>query len=88
MMDAHAHRTPGAAAPARRAAAVTPSDASDLPQVAKALYLGGGGDLAIVPADGPGAVVLKDHAPGYVPIQVRRVLATGTTAADVVALFD
>lgn len=88
MTDAHAHRTPSAAAPARRAAAVTPNDAADLPQVAKALYLGGGGDLAIVPADGPGTVVLKDHAPGYVPIQVRRVLATATTAADVVALFD
>jgi len=88
MTDAHAHRTPSAAAPARRAAAVTPNDGADLPQVAKALYLGGGGDLAIVPADGTGAVVLKDHAPGYVPVQVRRVLATGTTATDLVALFD
>lgn len=88
MTDAHAHRAPSAQAPARRAAAVTPDDAADLTQIAKALYLGVGGDLRIVPADGGAAVTLMNHAPGYAPVQVRRVLATGTTAAQIVALFD
>jgi len=88
MTDAHAHRAPSAQAPARRAAAVTPDDSADLPRTAKALYLGVGGDLCVVPADGGASVSLINHPPGYAPVQVRRVMATGTTAAQIVALFD
>lgn len=81
-------RTP--AAPARRAAAVTASDSVDLPVWAKALYLGQAGDVRLIPAgaDGDTAVTLKNHPTGYLPVQTRRILATGTTAADIVALFD
>lgn len=81
-------RSPGA--PARRAAPVTASDTTDLPVWAKALYLGQAGDVRLIPAgaDGATAVTLKNHPAGYVPVQARRVLATGTTAADIVALFD
>ena len=79
-----------AAAPARRAEAVTPNDAADLTAYAKALYVGQAGDLKILPvgaADGA-PVTLKNHPVGYAPIQTRRVLATGTTAAHIVALQD
>lgn len=90
MTDIYARRAPAAGAPARRAAAVTPGDAADLAETAKALYLGQGGDLALIPAgsatDTP--VVLKAHAAGYVPIQTRRVLQTGTTAGQIVALYE
>lgn len=79
-------RSPGD--PARRAVAVTPSDGSDLAPWAKALYLGQAGDLKITPAGGTDPVTLKNHPAGYVAVQARRVFATGTTAAHIVALFD
>jgi hypothetical protein len=83
-----------AATPARQAAAVTPSDSTDLTTYAKALFIGtvsGGSTVVVLPvrnADGS-TVTLKGLSAGQiVPIQVRRVLSTGTTAADIVALFD
>lgn len=79
-------RSPGD--PARRATAVTPSDAADLSPYAKALYLGQGGDLKLVPTGGEEAVTLKNHPAGYVAVQAKRVFATGTTAAHIVALSD
>ncbi|QQQ19555.1 hypothetical protein JIP62_05540 [Brevundimonas vitis] len=79
-------RSPGS--PARRAEAVTPSDTVDLTTYAKALYLGVGGDLTLIPAGSTAAVTLKNHAGGYVPVQARRVLATGTTAQHIVALSE
>lgn len=79
-------RSPGD--PARRAVAVTPGDASDLSPWAKALYLGQGGDLKLIPAGGSDPVTLKNHPAGYVAVQARRIFATGTTAAHIVALYD
>ncbi len=79
-------RSPGD--PARRAVAVTPGDGTDLSPYAKALYLGQGGDLKIIPVGGDEAVTLKNHPAGYVAVQVRRIHATGTTAAHIVALYD
>ena len=90
MKDIYASRAPSPEGPARRAVAVTPSDTVDLTETAKALYLGQGGDLRLIPAgaadDAP--VVLTAHASGYVPVQTRRVMQTGTTATGIVALFD
>lgn len=88
--------------PARRAFAVSPSDTKDLtntggdgdPTYAKALYIGVTGDVAVVTAGdnsngGAGnSVTFKAHPVGYMPVQVRRVMATGTTAANIVALMD
>ena len=88
--DIYASRDPAPAAPARRAEAVTPSDTTDLTVVAKALYVGGAGDVRVVPAAAPGgaAVTFANHPVGYLPIQCSRVLQTGTTAQSLVALFD
>jgi hypothetical protein len=87
-IDAYSNQAPSAGAPARRAVTVTPTDTTDLSVYAKALYLGVGGDLTLIPAGGDAAVTLKGHPPGYAPIQARRVLATGTTAGFIVALSD
>ncbi len=88
--DIYAAFTPSPSAPARRLEAVTPSDGADLPSLAKALFVGSPGDVRLVPVASPdgAGVTLKNHPIGYVPIQTRRVLATGTTAAQIVALFD
>lgn len=86
--DAYHAYAPSPEAPARRAEAVTPSDTTDMARGAKALFLGEGGDLRLIPAAGEAAVTLKNHPGGYVAVQTRRVMATGTTAQHIVALFD
>ncbi|MFC5342726.1 hypothetical protein ACETK8_06215 [Brevundimonas staleyi] len=88
--DAYAAFAPAPSAPARRAEAVTPNDTTDLPNLAKALYVGVTGDVRVVPVASPGgaAVTFVGHPVGYMPIQCARVMATGTTAGSLVALFD
>jgi len=78
----------GYASPSARAVAITPSDTTDLPEIAR-LYVGGAGDLVVVLANNENdeAVTLSAAPVGYHPLLVRRVLATGTTATNIVALF-
>lgn len=65
--------------------AVTPGP-SDLPDIPRALWVGTGGDLAVTLASGD--VILKAVPAGsLLPIKPSRVLAVGTTAADIVALL-
>lgn len=87
---------PGPHFPGRRGFKVTPDDNKDLPSssgtalYAKALYIGASGDVAVIAADDKvGTVVIfVAHPIGYLPLQVRRVLNTGTTASSIVALTD
>jgi hypothetical protein len=51
------------------------------------LYIGTGGNLTITTIGGQ-TVTLTNLADGvFIPIQVRRVFATGTTASDILALY-
>ena len=79
-----------ASGPARRAQAVTPSDTVDLGSYAKALYVGAAGNVRVLTVGGEDAdaVTFANHPVGWLPVQVRRVLATGTTATQIVAAFD
>lgn len=79
-------RVSGISAPARSAAVVTPSDTVDLPEVTRALHIDVAGDIAVIMADDTTSVTLKDVG-GDVAYMVKRVLATGTTATDIVALY-
>jgi hypothetical protein len=84
--------------PARHAVAVTPNDTEDItnaateaaPLYAKALYIGVTGNVAVIMAgDATGTAVTFSNVPvGFMPIQVRRVMATNTTATGIVALLD
>ena len=77
-----------ASAPARFAAAVTPSDSTDLSFVSRGLYVGTTGDVTVIMA-GNGATVTFPSVPsGWVlPIAVSRVNATLTTASGIRALW-
>ena len=61
---------------------------------AKSLYIGVAGDLTIITAGDNSngllgtPVLLKAHPVGYCPIQVRAVMATGTTATNIVGICD
>jgi hypothetical protein len=73
---------------ASAAVAVTPSDFDLLGAGVQALFVGVGGDLVIVPDRGTAGVTLKNVADGSViPIKAKQVLATGTTASSIVALY-
>lgn len=75
---------------ANAAVAVTPNDSTDLTNYAKALYIGVTGDVTIIPkknADGA-PILFKAHPVGYLPVETRRVMATGTAATNIVALID
>lgn len=68
------------------AVAVTPNDATDLPDMARGLYVGTGGDVVLIPKGGSASVTLKNVPQGsYVLFAVKRVLSTGTTASNIVA---
>lgn len=72
--------------PARSAAAVTPNDSADLTEPAKALYVGVAGDVSVDLVQGGESIVFK-NVQGILPVAVKRVNSTDTTATDIVALW-
>jgi hypothetical protein len=69
------------------AAPITASD-TDTFSTPVAVYVGSTGDVAVLPASGAAAVTFAAMPPGaMVPVMCRGVLATGTTAAQLVAVY-
>lgn len=76
----------GLDSPARRAETVTPSDSTELSYISRGLYVGGAGDVVAVMA-GDDTVTFKSVPAGTVlPICIKRVNNTNTTATYMVAL--
>jgi len=85
--DPFAARPDTVIAPARAPYAVTPHDVNELPITPRALFVGTGGTLVLSGIDASSDVTLRNVASGQVlDIRARFVRATGTTAADIVAL--
>ena len=82
-----AKRTNDPAMPATRAIAVTPSDATDLEAATRGLYIGTAGALKVITAGGDTVTLAAVPAGSILPLSVTRVLATGTDADDIVALW-
>lgn len=87
MPDRFADHAQGLTAPADHAFAITPHDGADLDEVTRALYVGSGGNLAIVFAGGSEASLLNVQSGTVLPLRCRRIKATGTTATDLVGLL-
>lgn len=86
MKDAFESMQPGLTSPLVDGFSVSPDDASDLPSVTRALYVGQTGDVAVTFLGG-GSAVLRDMQAGTVyPLRVRRVSAAGTTAQNLIGL--
>lgn len=87
MADPFASHQKGLQAPADSCAAVTPAN-SDLANTTRALYIGTAGDVALILANDSAAVTFKGVPAGTIlPVRAKQVRSTGTTAADIVALF-
>lgn len=71
--------------PAERAFTITPNDSTDLVQWARALVIGVAGNVNCIPIGQDSAVVIPAQA-GVLPVAVKRVLSTSTTATGIVGL--
>lgn len=70
--------------PWRRAFAVTPDDGADLANVSRGLYVGGAGNVSVILADDNSPVTFVGVSAGtMLPVWVKRVRATGTTATSI-----
>jgi uncharacterized protein YabE (DUF348 family) len=72
---------------ATSASTITPSDGTDLTANVRAIYVGGAGNLTVQMAGDASQVTFTAVSVGtLLPIQVSRVLATGTTATLLIGL--
>lgn len=76
---------PGASA--GDASAVTKSDTTVLPGVTQGLYVGTTGNVAVTMISGDNVTFPNVPAGAILPVRVSKVLSTGTTASDIVALY-
>lgn len=84
-LEASGGVTQGRGDPVGNMAAVTPDDNTDLGFYTRAVFVGTGGNLKIITKHGQ-TILLKNCASGsWHPIRASRILATGTTANDIVA---
>jgi hypothetical protein len=85
--DRFSHFADTTSSPSRAPFAVSPSDAVMLPALPKALDVGTGGTIVLRGADAAADVTFKNIASGQIlDVRALYVRATGTTAADIVAL--
>lgn len=71
-----------------QAATITPSDSTDLPVPAVAVYVGGAGNITLDTEGGQTTVLFAAVPAGTtLKLRVKRVRATGTTATNLVAIY-
>ena len=74
--------------PARNGFSVVPDDGTDLPVNCRSLFIGGSGDVSAILVGDSSPVIFKNIPPGSIlPISVKRVEVTLTTATDIVGLY-
>lgn len=77
----------GLESPASDAATVTPNDGTDLTTHARALYIGGAGNVKVDTVAGS-TVTFTALPVGFIlPVRVRRVHSTDTTATNIIAMW-
>jgi hypothetical protein len=86
-VDQQSGITEGMMGPADNQVAVTPSDSTDLAYISRALFIGGAGNIVVTPSSGQANITYTVPAGMILPIRVSRVLATGTTATNIVSWY-
>jgi hypothetical protein len=70
------------------AAVITPNDGTDLPSRTFGIYVGGAGNVKVDMGDGTTVTFSGVVAGTVLPIQAKRVYATGTSASLMLALIQ
>ena len=73
--------------PPEHAIAIQPDDAAELLHATRALYVGGGGDVAVQLLEGDVVSLVNVSGGTLLPIRIVRVLASGTSATGLVGLW-
>jgi hypothetical protein len=88
MADQFSSNADSVSAPATRAVAVSPHDTNPLGDIPKALFVGTGGTITMRGVAGTSDQLWKNVPSGSVlPFRARYIRATGTSAADLLALY-
>jgi len=88
MTDQFSNNADQVSAPATRAVSVSPHDSDALTDIPKALFIGTGGNITMRGVKGAADQLWKNVPSGSVlPFRAQYVRATGTTAADLLALY-
>jgi hypothetical protein len=86
MSDRFSSHAPSLTGPASSGFAIAPDDTLLLAETTRALFVGSGGSLRVEMASGA-VLTFEAVADGAIlPLRIVRVLATGTTAANIIGL--
>ena len=77
----------GSGEPAKGGFVVSPNDTTVFTEMPRALYVGGAGTLTVVMHDGTTLRFEGVTAGSFLPIRVRQVKSTGTSATAVLGLY-
>lgn len=73
--------------PATNAVAITPSDSVDLTYATRGIYVGVGGNIALVMVSGAVVTLIAVPQGVILPLRVKRINATNTAASSLVAIY-
>jgi hypothetical protein len=83
----HFTQGPGAA-PSFDGDPITPSDSTELPDYARAIYIGADGNVSIESLTSGTVLTFVGLKAGTIlPVSARKVRSTGTTSSNLIALF-
>lgn len=85
--DRFGENSPALHLPASYAAAVTPSDTVNLTNLSRGLYVGSAGNVSCLTAGGDTVTLANVPAGSLLPVRLKRVNSTGTTASNMVVLW-
>ena len=87
MADKFALEATGLDSPGLHAVAVVPSDSVPLSTDARSLFVGTGGTITLITSGGETVLFTGVLSGSILPVRANQVKATGTTAANIVAMW-
>lgn len=86
-IDSFSSYATGTLGPATEGTSVVPSDTNDLSNVSRAIYVGSAGHVRVTLKGGADVTFTNAGSGAVLPIRASRIWQTGSTAADMVALW-